>query len=297
MGLGVNLLQRARNQGYVVIRTRAEFEDLKRQVDARTDYAPKVLGLFAATDTFNDVPEEVLLANGYVDSTIPVDDKRSNLILWGDKEGTPGYNPPTFAEMNALGLTILERASAQASQPFFLVSEPESNDNFGNNNNAIGVLNALKRTDDMIAVARTFIAENPRTLLLTAADSDGGGLQTFSYINGQEPATVGTASTKPTGMTEQNVNEPVDGLYGRNSAPFRTAPDQFGTTLPFAVQWAGTSDFGGGIVSKAEGLNSELLRESFSERFDSVDVYRMLYLTLFNRALAYPEGQQAPTRG
>ncbi len=293
---GANLLQRAQRLGYEVVRTRAEFEDLQRRVNARADYAPKVLGLFAATDTFNDVQEEVLLANGFVDSTIPVDDKRSNLLLWGDREGTPGYNPPTFAEMNSLAITILDRVSKQADQPFFLVSEPESNDNFGNNNNAIGVLNALKRTDDMIGMTRSYIAENPRTLLLTAADSDGGGMQALSYNLGQEPATVGTTTTNSTGTPAQDVNEPVDGLYGRSSVPFRTAPDQFGTTLPFAVLWAGGPDVGGGIVSRAEGVNSELLRESFSERFDSVDVYRMLYVTLFNRALAYPEGQQAPTR-
>ncbi len=52
---GVNLLQRAQREGYTVIRTRAEFESVARQVEARPDYAPKVLGLFAATDTFNDV--------------------------------------------------------------------------------------------------------------------------------------------------------------------------------------------------------------------------------------------------
>ena len=294
---GVNLLERAKQEGYTVIRTRAEFENLTQEVDAQADYAPKVLGLFAATDTFNDVPEEVLIANGFADSKIPVDDKRSNLLLWGDKEGTPGYNPPTFAEMNELGLTILDRVAKKAEKPFFLISEPESTDNFGNNNNAIGVLNALKRTDDMIGVTRSFIAENPRTLLLTAADSDGGGMQALSYNLGQEPAVVGTSNTNPTGNSAEVVNEPVDGLYGRATVPFRTAPDQFGSTLPFAVLWAGTPDVGGGIVSRAEGLNSELLRESFSERFDSVDVYRMLYVTLFNKALPYPEGQQAPTRG
>lgn len=293
---GVNLLQEAQRLGYVVIRTRAEFEALKKQVDARADYAPKVLGLFAASDTFNDVPEEVLLASGFVDPSIPVTDKRSNLILWGDKPGTPGYNPPTFAEMNALGQTILDRASRAAGKPFFLVAEPESVDNFGNNNNAIGVLNALKRTDDMIAVTRAYIQQQPRTLLLTTADSDGGGMQALAYTLGRAPATVGTAPTNPTGVAAQNVGEPLDGRYGRNSAPFLAAPDQFGAELPFAVQWSGTGDVGGGIVSRAEGVNSELLRESFSERFDNVDVYRMLHLTLFNSALPYPHGLEAPTR-
>ncbi len=198
--------------------------------------------------------------------------------------------------MNDLAITILDRVANTAEKPFMLVSEPESHDNFGNNDNAIGVLNAIRRTDEMIGVTREFIAADPRTLLLTAADSDGGGMQALSYIVGQEPAAVGTVNSNDTGDPAATFQEPLDGLYGRGSVPFRTVPDQFGTELPFAVLWAGGPDVGGGIVSRAEGVNSELLSESFSERFDSVDVYRMLYVTLFDKALPYPEGQQAPTR-
>jgi alkaline phosphatase len=33
-----------------------------------------------------------------------------------------------------------------------------------------------------------------------------------------------------------------------------------------------------------------------SSRFDNVDVYRVAYLTLFGRSLAYPTGTVAPTR-
>jgi alkaline phosphatase len=104
---GQNLLRIAEQQGYIVMRTRAEFEQLRDRVAAEADFAPKVLGLFAAVDTFNDVPEEVLIANGFVDPAIPAEDRRSNLILFGDRPGTPGYNPPTVAEMSELATTIL----------------------------------------------------------------------------------------------------------------------------------------------------------------------------------------------
>ncbi len=57
----------------------------------------------------------------------------------------------TYGVLSPPGRKILDRASRQADKPFFLVTEPESSDNFGSNNNVIGVLNALKRTDDMIA--------------------------------------------------------------------------------------------------------------------------------------------------
>jgi alkaline phosphatase len=89
---------------------------------------------------------------------------------------------------------------------------------------------------------------------------------------------------------------PLDGLYGRESPPFRAMADQFGQELPFAVSWSSTADATGGIVSRAEGLNAALLRTSFSDRFDNIDVYRLMYLTLFDEALRYPDGERAPDR-
>lgn len=66
-------------------------------------------------------------------------------------------------------------------------------------------------------------------------------------------------------------------------------------TLPSAG-WVGTNDVAGGIVSRAEGLNAELLRTEFRSRFDNTDVYRLMYATLFGELLPAPYGQQAPTR-
>jgi alkaline phosphatase len=39
-----------------------------------------------------------------------------------------------------------------------------------------------------------------------------------------------------------------------------------------------------------------LLSDVFSERFDNIDVYRMMHATLFGRLLEYPQGQRAPER-
>jgi alkaline phosphatase len=83
---------------------------------------------------------------------------------------------------------------------------------------------------------------------------------------------------------------------GQNTAPFVSEPDAFGNSMDFAVGWAGTSDVAGAIVSRAEGINADLLRSEFSTRFDSSDVYRMVYLTLFGELLPASYGTTAPDR-
>ncbi|MCU0514112.1 MAG: alkaline phosphatase, partial [Anaerolineae bacterium] len=110
---GRNLLQEAAAAGYVVIRTRAEFEALKEQLAADPAYAPKVLGIFGADHVFNDSAEEVLIAAGLVREGVMEGDKLGRIILYGTPEGTAGFNPPTAAEMTEVTLTILERKSAE----------------------------------------------------------------------------------------------------------------------------------------------------------------------------------------
>lgn len=291
---GRNLLKEFAAKGYVIVRTRAEFEALRERVMADRSYAPYVLGLFAADDTFNDVPEERLISAGLVDPSIPADAKGTNLILWGDRPGTLGYNPPTVAEMGELALTIMQRCSRLAGKPFIMIAEVESTDNFGNNDNAIGTLTAVKRANDLIAETQEFQRERSRrTLILTAADSDAGGLQ----IGAVPPsANVGTINNNPTGTSAQNVLSPLDGRYGRATAPFISEPDAAGLARPFAVSWVGTPDVAGGIISRAQGHNANELRRTFSGRFDNTDVYRLMYLTLFGRALPDGVGKEAPAR-
>ncbi len=288
---GRNLIEEAEDDGYLVIRTRAEFERVQARLQRNPRYAPRLLGLFASFHTFNDTSEEDLIAQGLVDPSIPADDQRSNLILYGSKPGTAGFNPPTFAEMSAVATEILDRRAQRRGRSFFLVAEPESTDNFGNENNAIGSLNAIKRADDAIKVFREY-TDRGDTLMFTAADSDASGLQ----IVDQAGPVTGTINDNPAeGLPDTPVN--VDGLYGRASRPFVAGPDQFGQRLPFGIAWAGP-DVRGGILSKAAGLNADRMARVFGtrSRFDNVDADRFASETLFGRCLADPRGTRAPTR-
>lgn len=290
---GRNLLREAVDLGYEVVRSRAEFEALWGRIQAEPDFVPMVLGLFARDDIFNDTTEERLIALGLVDDSL-ADTREGRLILWGSRPGTVGHDPPTAAEMNTMALELLRRHSVQAGLPFLLVSEVESTDNAANSANGIGTLRALRAADDCIGAFRRFIAENPNTLLLSTADSDAGAVQVFSPapVSG---SLVSTSTGHPTGVGSSQ-GFPLDGIEGQGTAPFIAMPDAFGTAMDFALGWVGANDVAGGIISRGEGLNAELLRSGFSTRFDSTDVYRLMYATLFGRMLPSAMGQAAPSR-
>jgi len=317
---------------WIVVKTRAEFEALKTALTKNRKYAPHVLGLFAYQDTFNDRNEEDLIARGKVTADPvnhvgPLEDtatpptpgfrsKASRIILWGDMPGEAGYNPPTFKEMFEVALTILDRAANQqkdhSKRRFFMVAEQEANDNFGNNDNAIGMLHALRDTDKAIGVAREYVKKNRNTLILTAADSDAGGMQVSApYRNAvvKEAGDINTTNYSFAFNANPAAGSPIlpnipDGLEGRGqnaAAPggskmFLSEPDLIGQTMEFAVSWSGTGDYAGAILSRADGLNAELLSTKFSARFDNIDTYRMMYVTLFGKLLSYPTDPTAVER-
>ncbi len=332
----------AASDNAIVIKTRAQFDALVTALAANPNYAPRVLGLFAFQDMFNDRNEEDLISRGKItsdpvnsvgpvnNSALHVRSKSSRLVLWGDLAGNPGHNPPTFAEMTDVAIRILDRAAKSQANPanrrFFLVAEQEANDNFGNNDNAIGMLHAMADTDKAIGVARNFLGANPRTLILTAADSDAGGMQvTAPYrdnIDGGPIEIAGTAIPGPINTSSitsnpsylnlgqfyfgfnsnnaqgsANLPNIPDGLEGRGQSTttggtlmFLSEPDANGAKMEFAINWAGTGDYTGGIVSRAAGLNAGLLNSVFAARFDNIDVYRMMYVSLFGTLLNYPTG-------
>jgi alkaline phosphatase len=236
---GRNLIEEARAAGYTVVFNRDELLALP-------DGVAKLLGVFAAKHTFNDMSEEDLKA-----------------------KGLPLYQPdaPTVAEMTAAALNMFQKKGKQ----FILVVEEEGSDNFANDNNAIGALTALSRADEAIGVAMEYIAKNPSTLLLTAADSDAGGMEVYSVRAPEEfdaplPAVTDNGS-------------PLDGIGGTGTLPFTAAPDSFGAQLRFGIAWASEEDVMGTIVARAHGLNAQHL----SAVVDNTDIYRMMYRTLFGQ--------------
>jgi alkaline phosphatase len=250
---GQDLVQRAKDLGYTVVFTRDELLDLP-------DDTTKVLGLFAEYHTFNDKPEEILAA--------------ADLPLYND-------NAPSVGEMTDAALQILGRTG----QRFLLVVEEEGTDNFGNNNHAAGVLEAARRADEAFGIARDYVAQYPDTLLLTAADSDGGGLR---LIGEPQPA----PGEQPRRLNRLDDNgAPIDGRDGSGGQPFLAAPDREGTSLPFRIQWSAQDDVTGGVLVRAEGLNARLVRGSM----DNTELAGLMRLTLFGSHVPPKTAETAQT--
>jgi len=234
---GKNLIEEARKLGYTLVYNKEELSKLPLNTE-------KVLGVFSASHTFNDRSEEMLN-----DKDIP---------LYNE-------NAPSVAEMTEMALKIIKHKGKN----FFMVVEEEGTDNFANANNAKGTLEALSRADAAIGVAMNYIEKNPNTLLITAADSDAGGMEVVSVRNPRR-------FEKPL-PSKQSNGAPLDGRDGTKTLPFVAAPDQFDNRLRFGISWATYDDVAGGIIAKAHGLNSELLPNNV----DNTDIYRLIYATLF----------------
>ena len=238
---GRNLLTEAKAAGYTVIYTQEEL--LKLPSDAN-----KVIGMFAAKDTYNSKTEEVL-----------------------KERGLPLYNEgqPTFDEMVSVALNIL---SSDPAKRFFLVAEEEGTDNFSNSANTPGVLEALKRSDKAIGLSMDFIQSRPvnDTLLIVGADSDAGHPTIWTPVKATLPENFPLFS---------ETGAPLDGVRGTGSMPFETAPDANGNTFLFSVAWPMKEDGYGSVVAKAHGYGSEALNVVV----DNTDIYRISYKVLFGK--------------
>ncbi|MCA9311236.1 MAG: alkaline phosphatase [Phycisphaerales bacterium] len=238
-----DLVEEAKAAGYTVVYTRGQL--LSLPADCR-----RVLGLFAWNHTFNDRPEEELAARGL-----------------------PLYEPdaPTVGEMTKVAIRLL---AAQGEQ-FFLVVEEEGTDNFGNNNNASGTIEAMRRADQAFGVASWYLQFRPDTLILTAADSDGGGMRMRGIpVSDSEPIPSALPPRAPNGA-------PIDGVEGTGGRPFMAAPDRNGRSLPFGVVWSTTEDVSGGVLVRAAGLNANLVKGSM----DNTELAQLMRLTLFGRTI------------
>jgi len=239
---GRNLIEEARSAGYRVIFT-------KEELAALPEDAGKVLGIFAREDTFNDESEEKLSASGL-----------------------PNFDPaaPTVAEMTAAALRLF------GDRQFLLVVEEEGTDNFGNVNNAAGMLEALVRADQGLGVVLDYIGKHPDTLVLTCADSEAGGPDALGLR--------GASYEKPLLAAGKDANgAPIDGAErtatGGVAKPFISAPDRAGKKHEFVVVWGTGMDTSGGIVARAAGLNAEKVQGTF----DNTAVYPLFYETLFGQ--------------
>jgi hypothetical protein len=94
----------------------------------------------------------------------------------------------------------------------------------------------------------------------------------------------GRVSGMPGNHTDRKIDNqlfPVDGIEGRATAPFVSMPDAAGRTAPFAIAWTGGFDVAGGVLARADGYNSELLRTEYGGVLHNRDVYWLIHRTLF----------------
>ena len=155
-------------------------------------------------------------------------------------------NAPTIAEMTKSALKFLEHKKKQ----FFIVIEEEGTDNFSNLSNTKGFLSAGRRADDSLGMAQDFLSRNSNTLLLTTSDSNAGGLV----------------------ISESKYTHDEPSLY------------TFGplwNRYSFSIVWGSpqSKDSHGGILVKADGLNSDLV----TGLMENTDIYRLMYRTLFGK--------------
>ncbi len=230
----LDLIARARDLGYTIVYDAQELAE----VPADT---PRLLGLFASGHTFNDKTQPELTA-----------------------AGLPLYQPdaPTLAQMTAKALELF------GDDEFFLVVEEEGFDNFGNNNNAPGTLDALRRADETIGVALDFLNTHPDTLFITTADSEAGGMDAIG-ISDDESALALAKNGRDRNAAPYSL--------AADGKPFRSAPDRAGNQHPFVITWGSLNDTSGGILVRAAGAHADLVTGSF----DNTDVYRVMRHALF----------------
>jgi alkaline phosphatase len=179
------------------------------------------------------------------------------------EQGLPPFQPqaPRFDEMIAAALERLRHAP----KGYLLVGNEEGTDNLSGENNAIGVLDAAAGADRAIALVLAEARRNPALTVVVASDSDNGGMN----------ATGDDLDEMPRPLPSRSPNgSPLDSDGGQ---PFLTPPDTRGVRQPFYIVWASGDDMGGGTVARGIGPGAALIEGTI----DSTDVYRALYLGLF----------------
>lgn len=239
---GKNLVKEAEAAGYHVIYTKHELNNIPAT-------ATKVLGLFAAEDTYNIDTEEGLA--------------RSKKLMYIK-------DTPTVAEMTEAGVKWLQNQKS----PFFLMIEEEATDNFANNTNAAGMMEAYRRSDAAIGVVMDQIKQATNLTLIVAADSEAGC-----------PELIPLGRTKSSPDEARKVNVPkqtktgatIDGVEGDGSAAFLSAPDRFGQRHFFGIAWTDSGDHTGSVLVRAAGARGNQLPTNV----DNTEIYQFIRRVIF----------------
>jgi glycerophosphoryl diester phosphodiesterase len=147
----------------------------------------------------------------------------------------------------------------------------------------VGTIEALRRADAAIGVTMNYInTQDPNTLLVTAADSDAGGMQVFQFAPYTRPSgnfdatNLNLADSQPE-LPFVNVNPTatktnrafLDGGKGSTATsgfpwvPFQSQDSIDDPMGNFGINWVGTLDFPGSIVAKTYGMNWEILNGKY----------------------------------
>jgi alkaline phosphatase len=188
--------------------------------------------------------------------------------------GEEGFDPsraPTLAEMVDAALRILSRNP----NGFLLVINEEGVDDYSNVLDAPNAFAALQHADQAIGVISEFIGKHPDTLLVVTADSPAGGLTLLNRLSNSKSS---IEEGKPLPARDPD-GAPLQGASGAGTVPFVSKPDEAGRRHVFAVAWGTRSDVAGGVIARAMGKNSDLVRGSL----DNPRLYRVIYQTLFGR--------------
>ena len=239
---GRNLVKEAESEGYRIIYTKEELNNIPST-------ATKVLGLFAAEDTYNIDSEE-----GLARSKKPIYIK----------------DAPTVAEMTKAGLKWLK----SQKKPYFLMIEEEGTDNFANNTNAAGMMEAFRRSDAAIGAVMDQVKLAKNLTLLVAADSEAGC---------PELIPLGRTNSSPDEAKMINVPKQtksgasIDGVGGTGSAAFLSAPDRFGQRHYFGIAWTDPGDHTGSVLVRAAGARGNQLPANV----DNTEIYHFIRRVIF----------------
>ncbi|MEO0445005.1 MAG: alkaline phosphatase, partial [Verrucomicrobiota bacterium] len=159
---------------------------------------------------------------------------------------------PSVADMTEAALKWL----STGTRPYFLVVEEEGTDNFANAMNAPGTMEAFRRADAAIGVARKHVAADPDLTLLVAADSEAG-IPTLVPAGRASDGKKGEKVSRLPGTTPAGA--PLDGAEGTGTRPFLSATDRFGERHYFGIAWISGGDHYGSVVARAEGSRADQL--------------------------------------